>query len=75
MPMQAIYNIPIVQEIANLTYIDLDEKETIKYFEPQFKNNTYLQKKQRDIERFFPFFGFSRQGFLQHWNLSWNLLL
>lgn len=73
--MQAIYKIPIVQEIANLTYIDLDEKETIKYFEPQFKNNTYLQKDREPLNAFFPFFGFSRQGFLQHWNLSWNLLL
>lgn len=76
MPMQAIYKILIVQETTNLTYIDSDEKETIKYFEPQFKNNTYLQKDREPLNAFFPpFFGFSRQGFLQHWNLSWNLLL
>lgn len=54
MPMQAIYKILIVQETANLTYIDSDEKETIKYFEPQFKNNTYLQKDREPLNAFFP---------------------
>lgn len=58
MPMQAIYNILIVQEIANLTYIDLDEKETIKYFKPQFKNNTYLQKNRETLNTFFPSLAF-----------------